>query len=263
MKNIKSMLLFIISVFLASCEKNMDLDMDRNQESELQMMLNNTSWKLEQHYVLKGNSRTDHNRKIGSILYFSPEIFGSANGYTNTASNALLVDNIKCGYWWADKTKIYVQWARGTAMLNGEYLAVFGPFPNLKYINTSEMVLESYFDFNDSYERWVYSRITGGGGADTGGGSTSYEAPNVYYYDSTPGYTNMKVQFKIGNKERTKVTEAKGYCGSKTVSGNIGSSIITFNFSNLQRGTKYNIYCKVSGPGGTSTSDVVTLSTLN
>lgn len=241
----------------------LNLDMDRNQESELQMMLNNTSWKLEQHYVLEGNSRTDHNRKIGSILYFSPEIFGSANGYTNTAANALLVDNIKCGYWWADKTKIYVQWARGTAMLNGEYSAVFGSFPNLKYINTSEMVLESYYDFNDSYERWVYSRITGGGGADTGGGSTSYEAPNVYYYDSTPGYTNMMVQFKIGNKERTKVTEAKGYCGSKTVSGNIGSSMITFNFSNLQRGTKYNIYCKVSGPGGTSTSDVVTLSTLN
>lgn len=100
-------------------------------------------------------------------------------------------------------------------------------------------------------------------GSGSGGSSSSYEAPEVYYDDFTPGYTNMKVQFRIGNKNRTKVTSAKGHCGSKTASGNIGSAIITFNFSNLRRGTKYKVYCTVSGPGGNGTSDTVTLSTLN
>lgn len=259
---IKLIILYFLTFIFASCKQSMDVELTIG-DSELEKMMSNTSWRLIGNYNINGSSVSDRkNNHIGDILYFSDEIFGTFNGHTNTAAKALYVNDEKCAWWWAEDSKIYVTWARETAMLNGEYSMAFGTFPNLKEINSSEMILESSYDDGRS-TRWVYSRVIGSGGTPPGGGSSSYEAPEVYYDDFTPGYTNMKVQFRIGNKNRTKVTSAKGHCGSKTASGNIGSAIITFNFSNLQRGTKYKVYCTVSGPGGNGTSDTVTLSTLD
>lgn len=118
------------------------------------------------------------------------------------------------------------------------------------------------------YDIEILSQDPSGGnsGGTSGGGSSGsvkYEAPEIYYYDCTSGYTTLTVSFKIGNKDRTKVTSAKAYCGSSSTNCNTGSAIIYANFSGLKKGTKYKVYCVASGPGGSGISDVVTLPTLN
>lgn len=95
------------------------------------------------------------------------------------------------------------------------------------------------------------------------GGTTSYEAPEIYYSDFTAGTSSLSVTFIIGNKDRTKVTSAKGYYGSKTTTCNVGSAVIYANFSGLKKGTKYKVYCVATGPGGTGTSETVTVQTLS
>lgn len=171
--------------------------------------------------------------------------------YGNTE---LIMGEDNYGYYWSGEAN--------TSNLFAKYLCLgdvkLPSFGNVSY-SISVRAVKIKKDSNSSSD----DDNTGGSGSGSGGGSSSYEAPEVYYDDFTPGYTNMKVQFRIGNKNRTKVTSAKGHCGSKTASGNIGSAIITFNFSNLSRGTRYKVYCTVSGPGGNGTSDTVTLSTLD
>ncbi len=138
--------------------------------------------------------------------------------------------------------------------MRGACSVMYGIGPYFKSISSTELI------FQKDKQKWVYSRVYNSSG--NGGSSSNYERPEVLYYDFTPGTTTLKVVFKISNKDRTKVTSAKGVCGSKSVNGSIGSALITFNFSGLSKGTKYKIYCTVAGPGGSYTSDTVVLSTL-
>lgn len=254
-----------ICAIVSSCGK--DLELENNVVIDVNLSLESkiigTSWKLTQNIYIDGDNveYRNHASGIGSIIYFSPDIFGTEHGFTITSANALYVDNIKSGYWWTDKSKIFVEWVTGSATLNGKYSSMFGLFPGLKSISDTEMVLEMKYDTGE-IQRWIYTKVDNTT-SNPGTGGPSYEAPDVYYYDSTPGYTTLKVQFKIGNQGRTKINAAKGYCGSKTVNGNIGSSIITFNFTNLQRGTQYKVSCNISGPGGSCTTEAITLSTLD
>lgn len=145
----------------------------------------------------------------------------------------------------------------------------------VKYMNTNESKAKSTFcgrlyaqiDNNRYYFHTFGATPSGSSGSSTGnggssGGGSTYKKPEIYYSDFTSYTTSLKVVFSIGNKNRTKVTSAKGYCGSKSVNGTIGSGTITFNFTGLSRGTKYKVYCTADGPGGSATSDAVTLSTL-
>lgn len=262
---LKVIIFCCICAIMSSCGKDLELEnkVEIDVNLSFESKIKDTSWKLTQRIYIDGDNVEYRNNAsgIGSIIYFSPEIFGTEHGFTITAANALYVDNIKSGYWWTEGSKIYVQWVTGSASLNGQYMVMFGPFPCLKSISDTEMVLEETYS-TGSIERWIYTKADNTT-SNPGTGGSSYEAPDVYYYDSTPGYTTLKVQFKIANQGRTKVTSAKGYCGSKTANGNIGSSIITFNFTNLQRGTRYNVSCNVSGPGGSFTTETITLSTLD
>lgn len=143
----------------------------------------------------------------------------------------------------------------------------------VKSMNASESKAKSnfcgrlYAQFDNTRYFFYTFGVTpsGSSGSSTGNSGNSgstYEKPEVYYSDFTAYTTSMKVVFTIGNKNKTKVTSAKGYCGSKSVNGTIGSGTITFNFTGLTRGTKYKVYCTATGPGGSTTSDTVTLGTL-
>lgn len=92
-----------------------------------------------------------------------------------------------------------------------------------------------------------------------GSTTTSYEKPSVGFYNFTAGYTTLKVQYKIYNKDKAKVTSAKIYYGTssnptKSKTATVSGVMITGNISGLKRGTTYYVKCKVTGKGGTTTT---------
>lgn len=100
-------------------------------------------------------------------------------------------------------------------------------------------------------------------GGDTGGGSTggstSYEKPDIGFYDFTAYQTKLKVVYKIYNKDKAKVTSAKVYYGTssnptKYVSASVAGVLITANISGLKKGTTYYVKCVATGKGGTTTT---------
>lgn len=97
------------------------------------------------------------------------------------------------------------------------------------------------------------------GGSGTGGGTATYEKPDIDFYDFTATKKSLKVQYKIYNKDEAKVTSAKIYYGtssnptsSKTAT--VSGVLITANISGLKAGTTYYVKCAATGKGGTTTT---------
>lgn len=97
------------------------------------------------------------------------------------------------------------------------------------------------------------------GDNDNTGGSTTYEKPDIGFYDFTATTKSLKVQYKIYNKDEAKVTSAKIYYGtssnptsSKTAT--VSGVLITANISGLKAGTTYYVKCVAMGKGGTTTT---------
>ena len=98
---------------------------------------------------------------------------------------------------------------------------------------------------------------TGGG---SNGGSTSYEKPDIGFYNFTAYQTKLKVVYKIFNKDEAKVTSAKVYYGTssnptKYVSASVAGVLIIANISGLKKGTTYYVKCVATGKGGTTTTE--------
>lgn len=90
-------------------------------------------------------------------------------------------------------------------------------------------------------------------------GNKDYEKPDIGLYDFTATTKSLKVQYKIYNKDKTKVTSAKIYYGissnptsSKTAT--VSGILITANISGLKTGTTYYVKCVATGKGGTTTT---------
>lgn len=91
------------------------------------------------------------------------------------------------------------------------------------------------------------------------GSSTSYEKPDIGFYDFTATKTSLKVQYKIYNKDEAKVTSAKIYYGttsnpSMSKNASVSGVLITANISGLKAGTTYYVKCVATGKGGTNTT---------
>lgn len=91
--------------------------------------------------------------------------------------------------------------------------------------------------------------------------STSYEKPDVGFYDFTATKSSLKVQYKIYNRTEADVSSAKIYYGTsnnptsyKTAS--VSGTLITANISGLKSGTTYYVKCVATGKGGTTTTSV-------
>lgn len=96
----------------------------------------------------------------------------------------------------------------------------------------------------------------------TGGSTTTYEKPEIGFYDFTATKTSLKVQYKIYNKDEAKVTSAKIYYGtssnpSSSKTATVSGVLITANISGLKAGTSYYVKCTATGKGGTTTTSVV------
>lgn len=97
------------------------------------------------------------------------------------------------------------------------------------------------------------------GGSGTGDGTTTYEKPDIGFYDFTATKTSLKVQYKIYNKDEAKVTSAKIYYGtssnpSSSKTATVSGVLITANISGLKAGTTYYVKCVATGKGGTTTT---------
>lgn len=103
------------------------------------------------------------------------------------------------------------------------------------------------------------SEDTEGSSNDNTGGTTTYEKPDIGFYDFTATKTSLKVQYKIYNKDEAGVTSAKIYYGtssnpSSSKTATISGVLITANISGLKAGTTYYVKCVATGKGGTTTT---------
>ena len=119
---------------------------------------------------------------------------------------------------------------------------------------------------NDEANYYYYTSTKTGGDNGTGGGSTSYEKPDIGFNDFTAYQTKLKVVYKIYNKDEAKVTSAKVYYGTstnptKSVSASVAGVLITANISGLKKGTTYYVKCVATGKGGTTTTETTKLIT--
>lgn len=118
-------------------------------------------------------------------------------------------------------------------------------------------LLRVYF----SPSQWRDGNESGNGG----GGSISYEKPEIGL-ESYDCYTNSIIAYyRIYNQENAKVTSAKGYYGassaSTSVNATVGGTRITVKFSGLKANTTYYIKCTATGKGGSGSSETTRLST--
>lgn len=100
---------------------------------------------------------------------------------------------------------------------------------------------------------------TDGSGGDNTGDTTTYEKPDIGFYDFTATKTSLKVQYKIYNKDEAGVTSAKVYYGtssnpSSSKTATVSGVLITANISGLKAGTTYYVKCVATGKGGTTTT---------
>lgn len=98
-------------------------------------------------------------------------------------------------------------------------------------------------------------------GGNSGGETTTYEKPDIGFYDFTATKTSLKVQYKIYNKDEANVTSAKIYYGtssnpSSSKTATVSGVLITANITGLKAGTTYYVKCVATGKGGTTTTSV-------
>lgn len=91
--------------------------------------------------------------------------------------------------------------------------------------------------------------------------NSSYEKPVIGFDSFSATKTSLTVKFRIYNKDKAGITSSTIYYGrtsnpSQSVSTSILGVFVTATISGLSKGTEYWVKCKVTGKGGTTTSDV-------
>ena len=212
-------------------------------EKECRELLNNCT---SQKTTLNGVAGYKYTGKTGN------SIFLPLAGYTY-GSSSLAFGEGNYGYYWSstgysDKTSAgYLLWGNSNGKLPSLYNVSYG---------LSVRGVKKHKDTNTGNNGNTGGGNTGGGNT---GGSTTYEKPDIGFYDFTATTKSLKVQYKIYNKDEAKVTSAKIYYGtssnptaSKTAT--VSGVLITANISGLKAGTTYYVKCVATGKGGTTTT---------
>ena len=129
------------------------------------------------------------------------------------------------------------------------------------YISTqtnSKLIIKDFYADGIKYVQHIYTASSNSGGG-SGGSSTTYEKPDVGFYDFTATKTSLNVQYKIYNKDEAGITSAIIYYGtssnpSSSKTATISGTLITANISGLKAGTTYYVKCVATGKGGTTTT---------
>lgn len=169
------------------------------------------------------------------------------------------------GYYWA-KTS-YDNYTDGAGCLS--FTRNHGVIPNnysVRSARGSVRPVSGKISYNDnSGSSGGNSGGSGGSSNGSGGGSTSYEKPDIALEDYTTYPTKIKVNYRIYNQDKAKVTSAKVYYGtsspSKSISTTVAGTLITTYISGLKKGTTYYVKCIATGKGGSTTSETTRIIT--
>lgn len=251
---------------LSSCT-NSSSDEDTQEETmcqhniSIENQLKNTCWK--QYKRITGDGRTLTNMQ--RILSFTPTPvdFGTYGTCYRTKSG-----DKYCGIWFVQEDGtlcMYTFYSDFDAFGNGENSMGYG-VGKLQILKRTTNELVYRMGENDEANYYYYTSTNIGGDNGTGGGSTSYEKPDIGFNDFTAYQTKLKVVYKIYNKDEAKVTSAKVYYGTstnptKSVSASVAGVLITANISGLKKGTTYYVKCVATGKGGTATTETTKLIT--
>lgn len=263
-------LISFLSLSFVACSSDEEKENEYEEsvtDAALEQKFLGTSWKLVKRIVVRNGQKFDYEDEyLNSIITFSSIEYGVYNGVAMTA-NAIYLNGEKAGWWYISGGQIIVQWYTGDAHNEGYLLSTFCFFNYNKYLieHTSSRV--TYRD--EKGNTWYYTAcdtpLIDVPGNNTPG--TSYEKPDIDYYDYTAYQTKMKVMYKIHNQDKAKVTSAKIYYGTssnptKAVTATISGALITATISGLTKDTKYYIKCSATGKGGTTTTSTTRLGTI-
>lgn len=238
---------------------------DDNVKS-LSSKLFNTSWTYQySEFYNKENGRYSHTNSDFANKFtftFSNEVF------SNNEYKLIVNGNSDAACWWHidedgvdySATDYGYRIANMTATDVGGWSACGGCIFD-GYISTqtnSKLILKDFYTDGIKYVQHIYTASSNSEGG-TGGGSTTYEKPDVGFYDFTATKTSLKVQYKIYNNDKADVTSAKIYYGtssnpSSSKTATISGTLITANISGLKAGTEYYVKCVATGKGGTTTT---------
>ena len=184
----------------------------------------------------------------------------------------IYIDGQKWGYWWFQYGKFYQVF--GVDLDIEDYYGIgfckachscAWDVDNDKGMTVTKLTnsefVHSYLSYDNEF--LYYTRSSDGGG----GGGSSYEAPDVGFYDYESALHSLIVKFKIYNNSEAQVSSAKVYYGTSSnptskVNATISGSIITAYITGLVSGTKYYVKCEATGLGGTTTTPVSPCMTL-
>ena len=281
MKRISTYILFLFSICLVCCdvdsetyqsesktETNTDVgDSDpvsSTRRKEIIEKLKGTTWRQTSHTSLyKPSGEFNNHNTLYETVTFSSNIYSTElSDFFQEYRYRLYVGTNLIGYWTV--TKNYELFTRADMLDDvgiGSYLFYIGYFENVEFIGNT-MICSSFREYDDFnvYEEIKYTKISSDSDSDSNNGST-YEAPEIGFYDYTATKSSLKVQFKIYNASDTKVQSATVYYGknsaSSSVTATVSGSMITANIYGLSSGTVYRVKCRATGPGGSTTSDEV------
>lgn len=201
-------------------------------KSELEEIVSKCSWKISTKNNIQVVTVTGPNGNSIDLPYYS-----------------YIQDEGLAGWYWSStsysSSKAYCLYFAGSSVSYGT---------NNKYNGFLVRPVMTNANYNGS------NGNTGGSDNDnTGGGTTTYEKPDIGFYDFTATKTSLTVQYRIFNKEEAEVTSAKIYYGtssnpSSSKTATVSGTLITANISGLKAGTTYYVKCKATGKGGTTTT---------
>lgn len=258
-------------VGLASCSSDDDISSGSNYtiDPEIEAMsskLFNTSWTYQySEFYNKDNGNYGYtNAKFANrfTFTFSDDVFA------NNTYRLIVNGNTLAGCWWCidsngldySATDYGYRFANMSAKEVGSWSACGGSIFDGKIVTltSSKLVVKDYYSDGVQYVKHVFGSnesIDGG----TSDGSSSYEKPDIGFYDFTATKTSLTVQYKIYNSTEAGVTSAKIYYGtssnpSKSKTATVSGTLITVKIAGLKSGTTYYVKCVAIGKGGTTTT---------
>lgn len=238
-------------------DENEEFEEEKYTNAEKSKVLFNTSWRL-----VKRSTN-------GEIEYTNGPTFTFSNKGTvypdGTACFELYTEGKRTSGWWIDeRLRIHHNYYGDiTASEGGKLGQTIGTGGYIEKLTVDEMI--TWWDsdlFGYNLYRFYYEAVNN----HSGGGSSSYEKPDVGFYDFTATKTSLKVEYKIYNKDEAQVSSAKIYYGtssnpSSSKSASVSGTLITANISGLKAGTTYYVKCVATGKGGTTTTSVTKCTT--
>lgn len=252
----------LVSVFsLAGCTGDEPDNMNEsgndvpNNESELFMKLADTSWKL----VKSVDGTTDMlalaiNQKYkGETITFSSERYNSMYKMYCSAFSGHISWFVEDD----DTNRIFITNMGSMSSWDvGAFCAVFGSGSSYISISGNQMTLTSA---NKSPRVQEYIKVSTSGSGD--GNDTSYESPDVDFYDYTQiGSSKVKVDYIIYNKTEASVSSATIKYGTTSSTANSATTTISgkhaiATISGLTANRDYYVRCQVKYQNGTATTE--------